>query len=283
MSADKANEDNVTREEEEEEADELDTTTAANNPEDESSQDDSSNHDDDEDVDGTIRRRVSDDEDEEEVVDKQPLGNILGNNTQGVDAVPDLVNVPIVAGNQPPPQPPAAVAAPQAQQQAAGGGRGGGGIMQNNGENISIRIPIFRGDSQDSITVQQWVDTLTRAKWKENLQWGSAAEKDALESWADLFPLLTARYLRTEARADKVKSIGSLVQARREELVTYWDRVDNVMKRCTKDKLAALPVALTPAQAYILARDNIAELLFMHGMLPDVRKTVESMAVEATT
>jgi hypothetical protein len=47
--------------------------------------------------------------------------------------------------------------------------------------------------------------------------------------------------------------------------------------------LAALPAALTPAQAYILARDNIAELLFMHGMLPDVRKTVESLAVEATT
>jgi hypothetical protein len=47
--------------------------------------------------------------------------------------------------------------------------------------------------------------------------------------------------------------------------------------------LAALPAALTPQQAYILARDNIAELLFMHGMLPDVRKTVESMAVEATT
>jgi hypothetical protein len=80
-----------------------------------------------------------------------------------------------------------------------------------------------------------------------------------------------------------VKSIGLLVQARREELLTYWDRVDNVMKRCTKDKLAALPAALTPAQAYILARDNIAELLFMHGMLPDVRKTVESMAVEETT
>jgi hypothetical protein len=80
-----------------------------------------------------------------------------------------------------------------------------------------------------------------------------------------------------------VKSIGSLVQARREELVTYWDWVDNVMKRCTKNKLAALPAALTPAQAYILARDNIAELLFMHGMLPDVRKTVESLAVEATT
>jgi hypothetical protein len=80
-----------------------------------------------------------------------------------------------------------------------------------------------------------------------------------------------------------VKSIGSLVQARRKELVTYWDRVDNVMKRCTKEKLAALPAALTLQQAYILARDNIAELLFMHGMLPDVRKTVESMAVEATT
>jgi hypothetical protein len=145
--------------------------------------------------------------------------------------------------------------------------------MQNNGEKISIRIPIFRGDSQDSITVQQWVDTLTRAKtinnwlekqganmalenlrseahkWKENLQWGSAAEKAALESWADFFPLLTARFLRTEARADKMNSIGLLVKARRKELVTYWDLVDNVMKTCTKDKLVALPAALTPAQA----------------------------------
>jgi hypothetical protein len=175
---------------------------------------------------------VSDD-DKEEVVDEQPLGNLLGDDAEDVDAVPDLVNAPIVAGNQPPPQPPAAVAAPQAQQQAAGGG-GGGGIMQNNGEKISIRIPNFRGDSQDSITVQQWVDTLTRAKtinnwssekqaadialenlqseahkWKENLQWGSAAERDALESWADFFPLLTVRFL-----------IGLLVQVRHEELVT---------------------------------------------------------------
>jgi hypothetical protein len=58
MSADKANEDNVTREEQEE-ADKLDTSTAANNPEDESSQDDGSIHDNNEDVDGTIRRRVS--------------------------------------------------------------------------------------------------------------------------------------------------------------------------------------------------------------------------------
>jgi hypothetical protein len=271
MSADKANEDNVTREQEEEEADELDTTTAANNPEDECSQD-GSNHDDNKDVDGTIRRRVSDDDNEDDVDDEQPLGNILGNEAQGVDAVPDLVNVPIVAWNQPPPQPPAAVAAPQAQQQAAGGG--GGGIMQNNAEKISIRIPIFRGDLQDSRTVQQWVDTLTREKtinnwsekqaanmalenlrseahkWKENLQWGSAAERDALESWADFFPLLTARFLSPEARADKVKSIRLLVQARREELVTYWDRVDDVMKRCTKDKLSALPAALTPQQAY---------------------------------
>jgi hypothetical protein len=54
-----------------------------------------------------------------------------------------------------------------------------------------------------------------------------------------------------------VKSIGLLVQARREELVTYWDWVDNVMKRCTKDKLAALPAALTPQQAYILARSPL--------------------------
>jgi hypothetical protein len=120
-------------------------------------------------------------------------------------------------------------------------------------------------------------------KWKENLQWGSEAEKAALESWADFFPLLTARLLRTGASADKMKYIGLLVQARREELVTYWDWVDNVMKRCTKDKLAALLAALTPAQAYILARDTIAELLFMHGLLPDVRKTIESLSVEATT
>jgi hypothetical protein len=55
------------------------------------------------------------------------------------------------------------------------------------------------------------------------------------------------------------------------------------MKRCTKDKLGTLDTALTLAQVYILARDTIAELLFMHGMLPDVRKTVESLAVEATT
>jgi hypothetical protein len=112
MSADKAKEDNITREEEEEEADELDTKTAANNPEDESSQDDGSNHNDKEDVDGTIRRRVFDEDDKDKVVNEQPLGNILGNDAQGVDAVPDLVNVPIVAGNQPPPQPPAAAAAP---------------------------------------------------------------------------------------------------------------------------------------------------------------------------
>jgi hypothetical protein len=59
-------------------------------------------------VDGTIRRIVSDN-DKDEVVDKQPLGNILGDDTEDVDAVPDLVNVPIVAGNQPPPHPPAAV------------------------------------------------------------------------------------------------------------------------------------------------------------------------------
>jgi hypothetical protein len=181
MSGDKANDDNVTREQEEEEADELDTTTAANNPEDESSQD-GSNHDDNEDVDGTIRRRVSDDDNKDEVNDEQPLGNILGDNAQGVDAVPDLINVPIVAGNQPPPQPPAAVTAPQAQQQAAGGGGGGGGgIMQNNGEKISIRIPIFRGDLQDSITVQQSVDTLTRAKTINNWSEKQAANM-ALEN-----------------------------------------------------------------------------------------------------
>jgi hypothetical protein len=175
MSADKANEDNVTREQEEEEAEKLDTTTAANNPEDESCQD-GSNHDDNEYVDGTIRRRVSDN-DKDKVDEEQPLGNILGDGAQGIDAVPDLVNVPIVAGNQPPPQPPAAVAAPQAQQQAAGrGGGGGGGIMQNNAEKISIRIPIFRGDSQDSITVQQWVDTLTRAQTINNWSEKQAAD-----------------------------------------------------------------------------------------------------------
>jgi hypothetical protein len=55
-------------------------------------------------VDGTIRRRVSDDDDKEEVDEEQPLGNILGNDAQGVEAVADHVNVPIVAGNQPPPQ-----------------------------------------------------------------------------------------------------------------------------------------------------------------------------------
>jgi hypothetical protein len=66
-------------------------------------------------VDGTIRKIVSD-ADGDEVVDEQPLENILGDDAQDVDAVLDLVNVPIVAGNQPPPQPPAAVAAPQAQQ-----------------------------------------------------------------------------------------------------------------------------------------------------------------------
>jgi hypothetical protein len=69
--------------------------------------------------------------------------------------------------------------APQAQQQAAGGG--GGGSMQNNGEKISIRIPIFRGDSQDSITVQQVVDTLTRAMSINNWSEKQAADM-ALEN-----------------------------------------------------------------------------------------------------
>jgi hypothetical protein len=83
----------------------------ANNPEDESSQD-GSNHDNyDEKVDGTIRRRVSDDDDNNKVADKQPLGNILGDDAHDVDAVPVLVNVPLVAENQPPPQPPAAAVA----------------------------------------------------------------------------------------------------------------------------------------------------------------------------
>jgi hypothetical protein len=53
--------------------------------------------------------------------------------------------------------------------------------MQNNGEKISIRIPIFKGDSQDSITVQQWVDTLTRAKTINNWSEKQAADM-ALEN-----------------------------------------------------------------------------------------------------
>jgi hypothetical protein len=53
--------------------------------------------------------------------------------------------------------------------------------MHNNEEKISIRIRIFRGDLQDSIMVQQWVDTLTRGKTINNWSEKQAADM-ALEN-----------------------------------------------------------------------------------------------------
>jgi hypothetical protein len=167
---------------------------------------------------------------------------------------------------------------------------------------ITFKIDNFWGDAKDSQTPEQWTQTIERAKdvnrwtdataasaaveslrgdanvWAENLSWGEATDKTALTHWPDLKTKFLERFKRSQTPAEKVALVISLKQKANETTETFYDRVENVMKRCTKSELEGEPEA--DKKGFTDCRSVMTKLMFLQGLRTDIRLWVEGTANE---
>jgi len=183
---------------------------------------------------------------------------------------------------------------------AAGNAGAGGDADQSKG--MMIRIPYFNGDKSDKISVDQWCGTIDRLQtlnrwteeqaagaasenmrgdaytWRENLQMGTAADVAVLTSWTQMKARFKQRFEKAQTPAQKVAHLIELNQRKEESSMAFYDRVDNVLKRCTKDELAAIDGAATGQEGFIECRTTLTRLMFMRGLQPHIRVWIEAAA-----
>ena len=169
----------------------------------------------------------------------------------------------------------------------------------------SVKIPLFFGDKTDTMTAEQWADTIDRAKnlqnwteeqtataaienwrgnanmWRENLAMGVAADVAAVAAWDLLRPKFIAQFGETTLPAQKVELMLGLKQKKDESAKTFFMRVDNAVKKITKTALAAQAEAAKPG--FIACRAEIQRFLFMSGLKGEVRKWVTANMAENPT
>lgn len=167
---------------------------------------------------------------------------------------------------------------------------------------ITFKIDTFWGDAKDSQTPEQWAQTIVRAKdvnrwtdltaasaaveslrgdantWAENLAWGTADDKAALLSWDALKVLFLRRFKKLQTPAERIALIISLKQKGGESSEAFYDRVENVMKRCTYLELEEEHV--DNRTGFIHCRALMTKLMFMQGLRTDIRLWVEGTATE---
>ena len=163
-----------------------------------------------------------------------------------------------------------------------------------------VKIPLYYGNGTDKITPNQWVETVDRARtingwtrkqaadaaceafrsdaeiFRENLLYGEQEEKDKLDDWTQLKTAFCERFQVEDNPIVKSQALQGLKQKPNETAQAFFDRTDNVIKKCLKDALAALPAAATGPQGFIACRKELTLMLFQCGLLPDVRVWVSA-------
>lgn len=160
----------------------------------------------------------------------------------------------------------------------------------------AVKIPLFYGDKTDTMTAEQWANTIDRARdlhnwddaqsaaaatenfrgsanmWRENLTMGNADQVAAATDWEAMKTLFLQQFGETTLPTQKVDLMLGLKQQKDETAKTFYVRVDNALKKISKTALAATPEAQKPG--FIRCRENMQQFVFMAGLKAEVRKWV---------
>ena len=180
---------------------------------------------------------------------------------------------------------------------------GGGGRDRNDRDRDTrqvVKIPLFYGNGSDRITPNQWVETVDRAQtingwtqkqaadaacealradaevFRENLLYGEQEEKAKLENWRDLKKAFTDRFQIEDNPIVKSQALHGLKQRQNESAQAFYDRTDNVIKKCLKEALNSLEAGATGQQGFVACRKELTLMMFQCGLLPDVRVWVSA-------
>jgi hypothetical protein len=159
------------------------------------------------------------------------------------------------------------------------------------------RVPIFRGNGKDGLTVEGWCDCVDSAKeihkysdkqaamaacnmlreeanqWKENLQGGTDNEKAAVQAWPDMKKLFIERFGTTHSAGQRVRQIAGLGQRQGESATAFGDRVEGTLRKVTAGRLET---QTDNAKAgFVSCRDYICQLLYVAGLKSSTRYAVE--------
>ena len=178
-------------------------------------------------------------------------------------------------------------------------------------EQATNKIPLFRGNSKDTISVEAWcravdryaekqgwrdgdlhkkgaavaLDMLREAanEWAENLL---EAKPDTYNNWIALKAAIIERFSPHRNAAQRVKAITLLQQRANEPVGEFFDRVETAVRVTNKPVLEAVPegnAKKDTIKGIRLAMDTFHKNLFVAGLRPEIRKPVErSMEDEDT-
>ena len=193
---------------------------------------------------------------------------------------------------------------PQQQQQAAPAAAVGGLAAAE--PHVTVRIPLFHGEGKDAITIEQWCDTIDRAaglnrwlnantidavteslrgragKFRQCLNMGVDDEVAACRDWGRLRPMLITRFTEQRTDSEKVRAWSNLFQGK-DDILTYYDRVDYVFKVTAKELRATIRHADDGVLSFDKGQNLSKRMVFMQGLNPEVRKWVESAGEDTAT
>lgn len=174
----------------------------------------------------------------------------------------------------------------------------------------SSKLPLFRGNGKDTITVEAWCEAVDRhtaaadweaedrprkgaaiavdalresaSIWVENVRDTNAA---ALTNWPLLRPLVIARFAPHANAAQRVRMIANLSQKNSESTMEFFDRVEAAMRhlnRRVKENIQG-DHAQHITDGFIRVRDNMTGLMFVAGLRSEIRRVVESNMADNPT
>jgi len=175
---------------------------------------------------------------------------------------------------------------------------------------VTFRPGKFSGENKDNEpTIEQWCDTIDRAaavsgwkkemsaaaaieclrgeayRWVDNLKLAEKADRNALSDWDLLKQRLLIRFKKQPSPIQLIDLITNLKQKNNESANSFYDRVENAIKRCMKEELDPLlelengddgrPRFNPQRQGYLIARERQIKLNFLAGLRMDIRIWIE--------
>ena len=169
------------------------------------------------------------------------------------------------------------------------------------------RLPQFRGNEKDTLSVEQWAVMVDRhidvlnwtprqvagaacealrddaAEWQQNLATSPHDDKRAaVKDWTLLRPRLVKRFdALSRDKVKRVEALATLKQHAHETVDRYADRVEKVINLLTKNALEKARGNLERKQGYLDTRELIESSIFHNGLRQDVKQWVNARYAEA--
>lgn len=198
-------------------------------------------------------------------------------------------------------------------QAAAGAGAGAGGqdfaAVQGL---LSFRPTIFRGTTQDTITIQAWCGTIAKAKlaagwndqrardcatenlrdeaatWYQNVKNGFRADRDAVTTtWAAFEEAITKRFGLDRTAIQKVNLIKDLQQTPTEKVAAFYERVymtmrkthgDLIQKMIDTNRYGSANQRTSYADGVEDLQKSVIQVMFLAGLRDDLRQPLQATA-----